>query len=67
MSWLALALVTLTIGFRVNSAVTPLLIRVPFFLMISLNKETPKYEGKKGTTEIPRGTTEIPSRVVWVV
>ena len=34
----------------------PLIIRVPFFLLISFNKETPKYKGKKGTIGVPRLT-----------
>ena len=32
----------------------PLIIRVPFFLLFSFNKETPKYKGHKGTTGVPR-------------
>ena len=32
----------------------PRIIRVPFFLMVSFNRETPKLKGKKGTTGVPR-------------
>ena len=31
-----------------------MIIRVPFFVMFSFNKETPKSKGKKGTTGVPR-------------
>ena len=31
----------------------PLMIRVPFFLLFNLNKETPKWKGQKGTTGVP--------------
>ena len=34
----------------------PLIIRVPFFLLFSLNKKTPKQKGQKGTTKIPRSS-----------
>ena len=31
------------------------MVRVPFFLLSFLNKETPKQKGQKGTTQEPRG------------
>ena len=30
------------------------MIRVPFCLIFSFDKETPKYKGNKGTTGVPR-------------
>ena len=29
---------------------SPFIIRVPFFILFCVNKETPKYKGQKGTT-----------------